>query len=231
MTFPGCEQIVERMTKTNSIVLAALFLFLVAVTGAHTQGLQDTTCFPKCRAGYVCHQGTCVSKCNPPCGAGLGCTESGECVEDSASKGSSLENSANPKSSSIEQNAAAEHTSKELSKQIARFSRIRTWGAVTLWGGCGLFVGGIGLAAYKARSPADTAFDQNPPQQNNNATNNSTRIRTVGTVVAAIGAIVAPAGIPLIIIGRKKCREYQGKTAGRVMLRPTAGGLALDYGF
>ena len=228
MTFPGCERIVE---KANSIVLAALFLLLIAVNAAYTQGLQDTTCFPKCNAGYVCHQGTCVSKCNPQCGAGFRCTESGECIADSASKGSSLESSANPQSSSIEQNEAAEHTSQELSKQIARFSRIKTWGAVTLWGGCGLFAVGIGLASYKARSPADTAFNQNSPQQKNNATNNSTTLRTAGIVAAAIGAIVAPAGIPLIIIGRKKCREYQGKTAGRVMLRPTAVGLALDYGF
>jgi hypothetical protein len=64
----------------NIITLATLFLILIAVNAAYTQDLQDTTCFPKCRAGFVCHQGTCVSKCNPQCGVGFRCTESGECV-------------------------------------------------------------------------------------------------------------------------------------------------------
>ena len=24
-------------------------------------------CFPECRTGYLCHQGECISACNPPC--------------------------------------------------------------------------------------------------------------------------------------------------------------------
>ena len=37
-------------------------------------------CVPDCRDGYICHEGQCISACNPPCGAGLTCTGDGQCV-------------------------------------------------------------------------------------------------------------------------------------------------------
>ncbi|WP_394825188.1 hypothetical protein [Pendulispora albinea] len=38
-------------------------------------------CFPACRSGYVCSpHGQCVSRCNPPCGAGEKCLANGECT-------------------------------------------------------------------------------------------------------------------------------------------------------
>lgn len=40
----------------------------------------DSGCFPQCRSGYVCHQGRCVSSCNPPCPQGQVCTAELECV-------------------------------------------------------------------------------------------------------------------------------------------------------
>ena len=44
------------------------------------------TCFPPCRAGYVCHPDRlqCVSLCNPPCANGEACTEEAECVPNSS---------------------------------------------------------------------------------------------------------------------------------------------------
>jgi ankyrin repeat protein len=36
-------------------------------------------CLPPCRSGFICYQGTCVSKCNPPCPAGFSCSDAGEC--------------------------------------------------------------------------------------------------------------------------------------------------------
>lgn len=39
-----------------------------------------TECFPSCRTGYLCHQGQCLSRCNPPCAEGLVCLDSGECA-------------------------------------------------------------------------------------------------------------------------------------------------------
>jgi len=50
----------------------------------------DEGCFPACRAGYLCHAGSCVEACNPPCGEGASCSASGVCEADvSASSGSS----------------------------------------------------------------------------------------------------------------------------------------------
>lgn len=37
-------------------------------------------CFPSCRAGFVCHQGQCISACNPVCENGLLCSPQGTCV-------------------------------------------------------------------------------------------------------------------------------------------------------
>jgi len=36
-------------------------------------------CFPTCRDGFTCHQGQCISLCNPACPAGLECVEGRRC--------------------------------------------------------------------------------------------------------------------------------------------------------
>lgn len=37
-------------------------------------------CVPRCRSGYTCIDGSCVSACNPTCAAGDTCNAGGECV-------------------------------------------------------------------------------------------------------------------------------------------------------
>jgi len=37
-------------------------------------------CFPECRAGFLCHEGQCISRCNPPCPTGTECTNESTCV-------------------------------------------------------------------------------------------------------------------------------------------------------
>lgn len=37
-------------------------------------------CFPACRSGFLCHEGRCLSACNPPCGDREKCAAGGECV-------------------------------------------------------------------------------------------------------------------------------------------------------
>jgi hypothetical protein len=45
---------------------------------------QDTLkCVPDCRTGFVCMNGICVSKCNPPCPQGTNCDSSGNCISNS----------------------------------------------------------------------------------------------------------------------------------------------------
>jgi hypothetical protein len=39
----------------------------------------EPACFPACRSGFTCHQGQCISLCNPPCAVGERCLASGEC--------------------------------------------------------------------------------------------------------------------------------------------------------
>jgi hypothetical protein len=47
---------------------------------AQPQPASAAACFPECRAGYFCNMGTCVQRCNPPCGANQICTDTGACV-------------------------------------------------------------------------------------------------------------------------------------------------------
>lgn len=37
-------------------------------------------CVPSCRDGFMCHLGTCISACNPPCTEGGKCIGDGQCV-------------------------------------------------------------------------------------------------------------------------------------------------------
>lgn len=58
-------------------VLAAAALAAARPARAETGG---GACFPACRSGYLCHRGSCISACNPPCAAGETCTSAGECI-------------------------------------------------------------------------------------------------------------------------------------------------------
>lgn len=54
--------------------------FVVVVAVASSSLAQAAECFPACRSGFVCHQGQCVSRCNPQCPEGSQCLDSGECT-------------------------------------------------------------------------------------------------------------------------------------------------------
>lgn len=53
---------------------------LLLVVSVPSLARAETECFPPCREGFLCHEGQCVSACNPPCAAGETCTPSGQCV-------------------------------------------------------------------------------------------------------------------------------------------------------
>lgn len=55
-------------------------LVSLALTWFLGVALAQDACFPDCREGYLCHEGACISACNPPCDDGERCTDEGECV-------------------------------------------------------------------------------------------------------------------------------------------------------
>jgi len=57
-------------------------LAVVPITLMLCSSAQAGECFPECRDGYLCHEGTCIEACNPPCGEGKQCTADGQCVRD-----------------------------------------------------------------------------------------------------------------------------------------------------
>lgn len=68
-----------------------LAIFLVAAGCFDSGSDASTPCRPACREGYTCVYGTCLSLCNPPCGAGSRCVQldvdRGTCVTDSVDAG------------------------------------------------------------------------------------------------------------------------------------------------
>jgi hypothetical protein len=65
------------MSNEQRASLAALAL-VTAMALAPPARAQE--CFPTCRSGYVCHEGACISLCNPPCADDERCTPEGECA-------------------------------------------------------------------------------------------------------------------------------------------------------
>jgi hypothetical protein len=62
-------------------IVAALLLAastMAAQEAAPVPAAQE--CFPKCRSGYLCHEGACITGCNPACADDEKCTAEGECV-------------------------------------------------------------------------------------------------------------------------------------------------------
>ena len=55
------------------------FLIIFLLSSISTAKETDD-CFPPCRSGFICYNGECISKCNPPCPQGQKCMGSGECV-------------------------------------------------------------------------------------------------------------------------------------------------------
>jgi hypothetical protein len=67
------------MARVRVGVGAVVALLMGASAARVSAAPIEAACFPACRAGYLCHEGQCVSACNPPCAAGESCTAAGEC--------------------------------------------------------------------------------------------------------------------------------------------------------
>ena len=62
-------------------LLLVLMLPLLHLWVDPVQAAEAQDCFPKCRTGYTCQAGTCVTLCSPPCGPGQECTAEGICSD------------------------------------------------------------------------------------------------------------------------------------------------------
>jgi hypothetical protein len=78
--FPPFRFRAARRARSRVALFAGALTWLAGAAGARAQTTASgAACFPACRAGYLCHEGQCVSACNPPCGVGETCTAAGEC--------------------------------------------------------------------------------------------------------------------------------------------------------
>ena len=59
-----------------AVLLAMAVCALVAGMGSG----MASECVPSCRSGYMCIDGQCVEKCNPPCNEDEFCNKAGECM-------------------------------------------------------------------------------------------------------------------------------------------------------
>ena len=60
------------------LLCCALFVFWVPQAARAVGPGQE--CVPSCRSGYMCIDGACVEKCNPPCADNEFCNRAGECM-------------------------------------------------------------------------------------------------------------------------------------------------------
>jgi hypothetical protein len=68
----------EKIMKHWIVAIVVVLVPLLA--NAQVPPGLEGACTPPCRTGYLCHQGQCVSACNPPCGEAEVCASTGECV-------------------------------------------------------------------------------------------------------------------------------------------------------
>lgn len=127
-----------------------LVFAMVLVAGSSTASAQEE-CFPACRAGYLCHEGSCVSACNPPCAGNERCTAEAQCVPSAASTapgGSSTSYGAEPTPAQT----AAITTSSDpvLNELITERTQLRRTshrtGGLTFFAVIGSLVGANGLS-------------------------------------------------------------------------------------
>jgi hypothetical protein len=79
----------KQAPSSDAVTVTKLAL---AVAGIIVSSLMTTTaqaeeCVPSCRDGYICHQGQCITACNPPCAEGEQCIGEGQCVAAVSSAG------------------------------------------------------------------------------------------------------------------------------------------------
>lgn len=69
-----------RALSRGALIKLATVSAVLMLGSLTTTSARAADCVPSCRDGFLCHQGTCIEACNPPCGEGELCTGEGQCV-------------------------------------------------------------------------------------------------------------------------------------------------------
>jgi hypothetical protein len=85
MKFAGLFRFAWTAPLTMVVSLSAHATPDSVADGTTSPAAEPAVCVPDCRSGYFCHEGQCLSACNPPCETGTTCTASGECMADGPS--------------------------------------------------------------------------------------------------------------------------------------------------
>jgi hypothetical protein len=74
---PGAQRKgIEMFRSLGCFAIGSIVIALAFIASAEN----PPECYPACRPGFECHNGNCISKCNPPCPGGQNCTDSGDCI-------------------------------------------------------------------------------------------------------------------------------------------------------
>lgn len=115
--------------------------------------VQAAECMPACRSGYLCHEGACVSACNPACAEGETCTTSGECRAPVDYEATSSSSDAKPKAPT----GVNLHVNALGPLQFGLIPRLEIGGSTTVLLGAHFFNSGL-LSYVVLQDPSDDEY-------------------------------------------------------------------------
>ncbi len=156
------------------------FLGLLVSVPAVAVETEATSCFPACRTGYLCHEGRCISKCNPVCPRGERCTDAGECeAADDVDASARSEIAGPPRDES-----APVADRLEIQAQIAL---MKTGATSRIWAGGAVALAGV-IAIPVAGYEASTNYFHMPTDETNLIIALSSLAILTGAITLGVGA-------------------------------------------
>jgi len=209
---------IARMILSCLIVFEAA-AFTTVVSANEEEEVEERQCTPKCRDGFYCHAGECVSPCNPPCAGGEVCSRKGMCIPSdpqpapaaaTTGKGWSGVGSRSPEK--------ARPTRPDYSREIAEAERKKGVGAFFMTMGILGFIGAFTFGFISGYAGEEEFL-------------------YIGVAIEAASIAMFVPGIVAVVKNRKRIRKWQqwsslDDPASRVgmgfFLREGGGGLSLS---
>jgi hypothetical protein len=213
-----------------------------------------TECVPACREGYLCHSGSCISACNPPCDQDQQCTADGQCVGVSSPEVATVAVIDNACGTGCPHPYVCQQGDCRITDSylegLEREGKSRVKGGVITMAvggalaGVGLIVGGIALAQHnrwfnRSEELANTPNCSGTPscfEERDAALFKSHDWDPVRwsflTGIAPLGAIILIAGGIAFGVGKKKLarsKEFRGKPVAWMSPQGAGGGLTLEF--